>query len=160
MVVSSGHFDAADAPMRSVHGRGYRRTVYAFLIALAAIYLSQHPWSKAESGTLEARVAFLALSIAAGLWLAHRPGVSWNSESITLTSALRARRVAWTEVASAEWYRSGAMGMRLRLITKTGRRLRVPTVMRVDGTDWYSRFWQSEPPELTEALASRSLGAS
>ncbi len=138
-----------------VHGRGYRRTAFTIQALLAGIYLALRPWSGTSGETFALRLLFLALIIGAGgFWLALRPSVVWDDEAITLTSALRTRRIPWRELAGSEWVRSGSMGLRLVLITTSGRRHRVPTVMRVIGTDWWARFWQSEPLDLTAAVAA------
>ena len=140
-----------------VHGRGYRRTVFTFQAVLAGVYLASQPWSGVSGGTFALRLLFLALIIGAGgFWLALRPSVAWDDEAITLTSALRIRRIPWRELAGSEWVRSGSMGLRLVVITTSGGRYRVPSVMRVTGTDWWARFWQSEPLDLTAAVAAHA----
>jgi len=86
---------------------------------------------------------FGVVVIGAGLWLALWPGLAWDEQGVTLIYALRRRRVKWVDLARLEWRRRGSMGKCLVLCTRSDRELRVPTVMKVDGIDWWARLWES-----------------
>jgi len=131
-------------PVRS-HGRGYRRTV-AVLAGLAVVVylLVGRPWMGV--GTQEAVLRLVAFALVVGggsLWFALWPGLTWDARGVTLIYAFRRRRVSWPDLAGVEWRPRGSMGKCLMLHTVSGKDLRVPTVMKVDGTDWWARLWES-----------------
>jgi hypothetical protein len=127
------------------HGRGYRRTVVFFLGAVVVAYaLLGRPWVGVSVGDAVLRLAlFGVVVLGGGLWLALWPGLEWDEQGVTLIYALRRRHVRWVDLARLEWRRRGSMGKCLVLCTRSDQGIRVPTVMKVDGTDWWARLWES-----------------
>jgi hypothetical protein len=127
------------------HGRGYRRTVVFFLSTVVVVYvLLGRPWVGVSVGDAVLRLAlFSVVVIGGGLWLALWPGLAWDEQGVTLIYALRRKHVKWVDLARLEWRRRGSMGKCLVLFTRSDQEMRVPTVMKVDGTDWWARLWES-----------------
>jgi len=137
---------AALIPSRGpYHGRGYRRTVLLLQGAVIVVYLLVgRPWVGVSGEEAVLRLAVFGVVVGGGgLWLAMRPGLRWDEAGVTLVGALRRRRVRWIDLTRLEWRPRGSMGKCLMLQLRSGNELRVPTVMKVDGTDWWARLWES-----------------
>ncbi len=141
---AGGERDHTSAYGDRCHGRGYRRTV---VLCLGCAVIAWLVVGRPLSGSL--REVCLHLGIGAVVvvlgyvWLARWPGVQWNGRGVLLVYAFRWHRVAWCDVDRLEWKRPGSMAQCLVLHTRRGKALRVPTILLVDGSDWYSRFWES-----------------
>ncbi len=126
------------------HGRGYRRTVALFLGCAAIAWLVVGRPLSGSLGDARLHLGIGAVVVLLGyVWLARWPGVEWHARGVLLVYAFRWHRVAWRDVERLEWKRRGSMAQCLVLHTRRGRALRVPTILLVDGSDWYSRFWES-----------------
>jgi len=126
------------------HGRGYRRTVVLIQIIILAVFMLGRPWAGVSTEEAVLRLAgFVVVVGGGGAWFALWPGLVWDEQGITLVYALRRKRIRWADLAELEWTARGAMGKALVLRTDTGKSTRVPTIMRVDGTDWWARVWES-----------------
>lgn len=126
------------------HGRGYRRTVVLIQIIILVVFVLGHPWAGVSTQEAALRLAgFVVVVGGGGAWFALWPGLMWDEQGVTLVYALRRKRIRWEEVTQVVWRPRGSMGKALVLCTETGKSTRVPTIMRVDGTDWWARVWES-----------------
>lgn len=126
------------------HGRGYRRTVVLIQIIILAVFLLGGPGAGVSTEEAALRLAgFFVVVGGGGAWFALRPGLMWDEQGVTLVYALRRKRIRWADLAQLQWRARGSMGKALVLCTETGKSTRVPTIMRVDGTDWWARVWES-----------------
>jgi hypothetical protein len=147
------------------HGRGYRRTVVVCQVIVGAVYLLGRPWVGVSTEEAALRLAVFILIVGVGgAWLALWPGLRWDEQGVTLVYALRHKRVSWADLTQMEWRPRGSMGKCLVLHTKSERAIRVPTIMKVEGTDWWARLWESNllrsrarPTEELDARAALEM---